>query len=220
MASTQSTQPRKPGTPTIPKPVTLHYNLKKSQEEAAKASVEKTKLELEKLQESIKQTNAFHDNDYKNPSDIESSDNTDDDDDDDGSDSEEDSRRIVTRKNKSVNMDIRMYNDNQKLWKKNQKLKIELERTNKALRYLKLDHNNKCIDITSLSEEKKIFKKDKLFMKNIVRTFMIRLYTCYFIIIIMTMNYTFNIPIYEYLFSQTKLTFKRMAFVELNERIE
>mgnify|MGYP001058566150 CR=1 FL=1 len=162
---------------------------KMTTEEAAKISAEKTRIELEKLQENIKKTNAFEKNDYKNPSDVESVTSS-----SGSTDSVSDHfPKHKNRKQKHISMEDRMYNDNQKLWKKNQELKMELERTSKQLRYLQFEHNNKCLEITNIN--KKV--TDYQIVRSAYFYSRIHLFLCYFGMMMMIVQFKFDIPVAE-----------------------
>ena len=167
-----------------PSTPTQTHCIKMTTEQAAKISAEKTKIELQKLQQAIKNTNAFEKT-YKNPSDIES----------DCSSDQSVVSDNYTRKHKKrhFTMEDRIYNDNQSLWKKNQELKTEQEKTNKQLRYLQFEYNNKCLEITSLSKKIEEFKcvKTAYFYSRI------NLLMCYFIILMTILQFKFDIPVVE-----------------------
>ena len=46
-----------------------------------------------------------------------------------------------------------MYCDNQKLWLKLQKTSQELDKTEERFHYMKLEHNNKCAEISKLKDD-------------------------------------------------------------------
>lgn len=187
-----------------------------SPEEAAKMTEEKTKQELEKLQQTLKaQGPKFED--YKNPSDIEDDDSSQswcsESDTESDSDSESDYVKKPKRKAKHpVSMDTRMYNDNQKLWKRIQKLEGALSKSDKELRYLKYEYNNKCIEITELQDKttklndaiKKHVSKakdtDKEMQKMTDRRAKdtILLFGCYLYIFLMIVNYKFEVPVFDF----------------------
>ena len=174
-----------------------HCANKMTVDEAAKISAEKTRVELEKLQKTIKQTNAFEMNNVmKTPSDVESIGSTIDSDDD------EISTHPVRRSKQMprLTMEDRMYNDNQKLWKKNQELKAELEKTNKQLRYLQFEHNNKCIEITSMNNTMKQFNSLK------VTYFYTRVHTLllYFIMMAMVAQFVYEYPVIDIIAKHAK----------------
>lgn len=179
-------------------------------EEAAKMSEEKTKQELEKLQQTIKEKGSQFDNDYKNPSDIDDSDHSWSSESESDSDSEYE--RKPKRKTKVSGIDNRMYNDNQKLWKKIQKLEGALAKSDKELRYLKYEYNNKCIDVTKFENknsklndaikehvshsedtDKNIKKMKDRHVKDATL-----LMCCYLYMFMMLVNYKFEVPIFDY----------------------
>ena len=183
-------------------------------EEAAKMSEEKTKQELEKLQQTIKEQGSQFENDFKNPSDIDDSDHSWSSESDTESDSESEYERKPRhkKKDKVSGIDNRMYNDNQKLWKKIQKLEGALAKSDKELRYLKYEYNNKCIDITKLENKnsklndaikhhvshsedtvKNIKKMNERHMKDTTL-----LLCCYLYMFMMLVNYKFEVPIFDY----------------------
>ena len=182
---------------------------KMTTEEVDKISAEKTRIELEKLQNEIKKTNAFEKNNYKSPSDIESVSSS-------SEDSLDMSEEVKPRKKKvHMSMEDRMYNDNQKLWKKNQELKIELERSSKQLRYLQYEHNNKSIEITEM-------KKKVLDYQNIRSTLFyskLNVFFCYFIILLFTLQFKFQIPVYEIASDYTK-EFSQKVITMIREKLD
>lgn len=194
-----------------------------SPEEAAKVSEEKTKKELEKLQKDIQK------NGFQNPSDIDDSDSdsqTDTDSDSDSdytyeSESESDVeyvKKTKKKKKKQPSMDTRMYNDNQNLWKKIQKLEGSLKKTEKELRYMKYEHNNKCIEITDLQNKNLKLKEDikaQLAQKKETdgkvsrlneyrRRDALSLMFCYFYMLLMLINYKFEVPIFDMTFKTVR----------------
>ena len=175
-----------------------HIANKMTADEAAKISAEKTRVELEKLQKTIKQTNAFEmNNAIKTPSDVESICSTID------SDDEEEISTHPVRRSKQMprlTMEDRMYNDNQKLWKKNQELKSELEKTNKQLRYLQFEHNNKCLEITSMNNTMKQFNSLKVsYFYTRVHTMML-----YFIMMSMVAQFVYEYPVIDIIAKHSK----------------
>lgn len=183
-------------------------------EEASKMSEEKTKKELEKLQQTIKEQGSQFENDFKNPSDIEDSDHSWSSESETDSESDSEYERKPKRKTKGSGsgIDNRMYNDNQKLWKKIQKLEGALAKTDKELRYLKYEYNNKCIDITKLENknsklndaikehvshsedtDKNIKKMKDRHVKDATL-----LMCCYLYMLMMLVNYKFEVPIFDY----------------------
>ena len=164
---------------------------KMTADEAAKISAEKTRVELEKLQKTIKDNNAFENvQKMKNPSDVESIGSTSDEDIDDITSHPVKRKRVSN----TLTMEDRMYSDNQKLWKKNQDLKLELEKTSKQLRYLQFEHNNKCIEITNLNTKLKDYSSLR------VACFYARLniFMCYLIIISMIAQYVYAYPVIDF----------------------
>ena len=174
-----------------------HIANKMTADEAAKISAEKTRIELEKLQHSIKNTNAFEKNNMKTPSDIESSCSS------DGSESDIEVSSHPMRKPKQykhMSMEDRMYNDNQKLWKKNQELKLELERTGKQLRYLQFEHNNKCLEISNLNGKMIQFNT----MKSACFYARLNAFMCYLIVMAMMVQFVFEYPVIDIVAKHTK----------------
>lgn len=183
-------------------------------EEAAKMSEEKTKQELEKLQQTIKEQGSQFENNFKNPSDIEDSDHSWSSESESESDSESEYERKPRRKTKGSGsgIDNRMYNDNQKLWKKIQKLEGALAKTDKELRYMKYEYNNKCIEITELQNKNSKLNdaikqhvshsKDtdnnikKMNDRHVKDTTL--LFCCYLYMFMMLVNYKFEVPIFDY----------------------
>lgn len=189
-------------------------------EEAAKMSEEKTKKELEKLQQTIKEQGSQFENDFKNPSDIEDSDHSWSSESETDSESDSEYERKPKRKTKGSGsgIDNRMYNDNQKLWKKIQKLEGALAKSDKELRYLKYEYNNKCIDITKLENknsklndaikqhvshsedtDKNIKKMNERHVKDTTL-----LLCCYLYMFMMLVNYKFEVPIFDYAYTTVK----------------
>lgn len=181
-------------------------------EEAAKMSDEKTKQELEKLQQTIKEQGSQFENDFKNPSDIDDLDRSWSSESETDSESDSEYERKPKRKTKGSGIDNRMYNDNQKLWKKIHKLEGALAKSDKELRYLKYEYNNKCIDITKLESknsklndsikhhvshyedtDKHIKKMNDRHMKDTTL-----LLCCYLYMFMMLVNYKFEVPIFDY----------------------
>ena len=161
-------------------------------DEAAKISAEKTRVELEKLQKTIKDTSPFeHINKMKTPSDIESFGSS------CNSDNAEEINSHPTKRKRITNiptMEDRMYSDNQKLWKKNQELKLELERTGKQLRYLQFEHNNKCIEISNLNNK----MIDYSSMRSICFYARLNTLMCYIVIISMIAQFVYEYPVIDY----------------------
>ena len=90
-------------------------------------------------------------------------------------------------------MEDRMYDDNQKLWKKNQDLRKDLEKMNKQFRYLQYDHNNKCIEISVLGDKIESYKsvKSKYFYTRIHLVF------CYMMMMMMFTEFVLEFPVFE-----------------------
>ena len=154
-------------------------------EQAAKISADKTKIELEKLQETIKETNPFE-KIVETPSDIEFS-----------CSSEEEVTSKTSKRPRymgNVSMEDRIYDDNQRLWKKNQLIKTELEKKTKQLRYLQFQHNN-------VSFDNKILKNSISEFDAIKKAYFYKCLQCFFaylLIIAMMMQYEFEYPVIDY----------------------
>jgi hypothetical protein len=189
-------------------------------EEADKMSEDKTKQELEKLYQTIKEKGSQFENNFKTPSDIEGTDQNWSSESETDSESDREYERKPRRKTRGSGIDNRMYNDNQKLWKKIQKLEIAVAKSDKELRYLKYEYNNKCIDITKL--ESKNSKLDDVIKKQVTHSEdtdknikrmnerhlkdTTLLLCCYLYMFMMLVNYKFEVPIFDYGYTTVRET--------------
>lgn len=127
----------------------------------AKASMKSTtEAELAKLAQTLKNQKPIEREDHI------LSDDENDDSNCDSDSSEEDyiPEKKYKRKSKHQSVEIKMYNDNQDLWRKIHKYSIELNKTQKQLNYLQLENNNKNIEIIEFKS--KMQKNDIIYSEN------------------------------------------------------
>jgi uncharacterized protein YxeA len=165
-------------------------------EQAEKVSNDLTKVSLEKLQKNIQQTNAFEVPKFTSISD--------DDHESDASSVSIDSSNYKKQQRSSYKSDINqaMYRDNQKLWEKNQKLGIQIERANKASRYLKMDHNNKCIELTEGVKRIECLQVQEKKLKSSNFALKFRLFFCVIYVVYSILQFNLEIMVIETLLSK------------------
>ena len=130
--------------------------VKVSQEEAARSCKETTEAELSKLAKLIQTRKIPPRRDISSDEESEMIDSE--------SDYEEHiPTSKIQKRNKSQNVESKMYIDNQQLWKKIHKYGIELNKVEKELHYMQLELNNKTIFCNELQEKCKtiIFLENK-----------------------------------------------------------
>lgn len=135
----------------------MSHCVKMTKDQASKVCADKTRIELEKLNKTIKDTDVFNKPERYNPSESESDCESTGSNETDLTYVDEEEVKYVSKRPRSTRTTFNIgtiYRDNQILWKKTAKIKYELERTNKELRYLQMAHNNKCIDVTNLIQER------------------------------------------------------------------
>ena len=82
------------------------------------------------------------------------------------SDNEEETLKPKQKPKPPMNVQDRMYCDNQKLWSKLQKVSQEFDKTEEKLHYMKLEHNNKCVEVSNCKQKLTDFRQEMIKMHN------------------------------------------------------
>lgn len=196
--------------------------VKVSAEEAKRQMEETTKAELAKLTQLMKTQKIPERRDImsENDSDSES----------DYSSSDEDyvpskRKRISPSQSLQVDVESKMYVDNQNLWKKIHKYGLELHRSQKELHYMQLELNNKCIEYNTLELECKKIDEYKERCATVTSTkdlLIIFLYAQIFINALFIIDYASNhkfFPFYYYMVVKL-LKYSVVTCVKLVQNIE